>query len=407
MTETELNRLKKDELLTLAKQKKIKVAASLTKADLVKLIFKSEAPAAAPQSKKAAPSKAAPAKKTEAKTKTVEVKKAPVKKAAKVSAKPPVKAAGASKKAASPAKTTRKTPARPMLDDMNDTLKGESKKFEIEDWRGYFEPMYDLSGDVVYSLPHDYGDTRLTLLVQDPYFIHAYWELSPSVRRHFGIENSGHGQDVIIRVYHADTDDFFDVHVNDNARSWYFNVPHPNRPYFAEIGLMEPNGLFRPIVRSNMIEVPSDRASSLTDALNAENRVADELFRQSGGYVLHKQVGSEVVSEWLASGSGISSFGSNHVTSGSGVPEKPRKRSFWAELHTELIVYGSTEPDAQASLGGVPIKLSPDGKFSIRFYLKDGDHSIPFVATSKDGVDTIEIVPFVTQRTTREERTNP
>jgi len=54
----------------------------------------------------------------------------------------------------------------------------------------------------------------------------------------------------------------------------------------------------------------------------------------------------------------------------------------------------------------VPIQLSPDGRFSIRFYLKDGAHSVPFVATSEDGVDTIEITPFVNKYTTRIERQN-
>ncbi|MFN4217577.1 MAG: hypothetical protein ACK4HQ_09285, partial [Brevinematales bacterium] len=83
-----------------------------------------------------------------------------------------------------------------------------------------------------------------------------------------------------------------------------------------------------------------------------------------------------------------------------------RKRKFWAELHTELIVYGATEPTARVTLGGVPIQLTPEGTFSIRFYLKDGSHSIPFIATSEDGIETIEITPFVNKYTTRQDHMN-
>lgn len=77
-------------------------------------------------------------------------------------------------------------------------------------------------------------------------------------------------------------------------------------------------------------------------------------------------------------GGGISS------PSGGGAP--PGK-SFWFNVNAELILYGATEPTAQVTLGGRPIKLRPDGSFSYRFALPDGWYELPVTAISHDKTD--------------------
>jgi hypothetical protein len=300
------------------------------------------------------------------------------------------------------------------LNGISDTMKGESKKFEIEDKRGYVEPTYELVGDETYVLPPEYGDTKITLLVQDPYWMHAYWEINDEARKKFKIERGKHNVPMAIRVYNASTKESFDVEINDNARSWYFKIPIAGLPFYAELGLKDAKGKFVVIAQSNTVNVPTDKPSEVIDEkwISKEDRAkAEELFKRSGGYIIHKLVGSQSMTEWMMSPNSVSSAGSFGAGSGSGgVAAKKlpvqKGRKFWAELHTELIVYGATEPDAIASVGGVPIKLSPNGTFSVRFYLKDGDHSVPFIATSRDEVDTIEITPFVVKRTERVERKN-
>jgi hypothetical protein len=176
----------------------------------------------------------------------------------------------------------------------------------------------------------------------------------------------------------------------------------------AELGVLEANKVFYKIARSNSVFVPTDRAVSAAveaGAMSASDKEkTEELFKQSGGYVIHKLIGSQVVSQWMAGPSAGASGVSSHVSSGSGGMVFPQKsRNFWAELYTELIVHGATEPSAKVTVGGVPIKLSPDGKFSIRFILNEGNHSVPFVAISKDDIDKIEITPFVEKHTERKE----
>jgi hypothetical protein len=65
----------------------------------------------------------------------------------------------------------------------------------------------------------------------------------------------------------------------------------------------------------------------------------------------------------------------------------PRGKGFWFNVNAELIVYGSTEPDATVSIGGRKIKLRPDGSFSYRFALPDGNYEMPVVAISADETD--------------------
>jgi uncharacterized protein len=63
------------------------------------------------------------------------------------------------------------------------------------------------------------------------------------------------------------------------------------------------------------------------------------------------------------------------------------EKGFWFNVNAELIVYGATERDATVSIGGRKIKLRPDGSFSYRFALPDGNYEMPVVAISADQTD--------------------
>jgi hypothetical protein len=66
---------------------------------------------------------------------------------------------------------------------------------------------------------------------------------------------------------------------------------------------------------------------------------------------------------------------------------REQAKGFWFNVNAELIVYGATEPDATVSIGGRKIKLRPDGSFSYRFALPDGNYEMPVVAISADETD--------------------
>jgi hypothetical protein len=66
---------------------------------------------------------------------------------------------------------------------------------------------------------------------------------------------------------------------------------------------------------------------------------------------------------------------------------KDAGKGFWFNVNAELIIYGATEPDAKVTIGGRGIRLRPDGSFSYRFALPDGEYELPVVAISADETD--------------------
>jgi hypothetical protein len=79
---------------------------------------------------------------------------------------------------------------------------------------------------------------------------------------------------------------------------------------------------------------------------------------------------------------------SEHLSSPSSGASEGRlnKRKFFFEIWTELIVHGRTEPDAEVFLNQKGVKLNPDGTFSLRYALPDGEIPLKFIAQSSDGV---------------------
>jgi hypothetical protein len=62
-----------------------------------------------------------------------------------------------------------------------------------------------------------------------------------------------------------------------------------------------------------------------------------------------------------------------------------QQHGFWLNVNAELVIYGGTEPGASVTLDGVPIKLRPDGTFSCRFALPDGNYELALAAMSEQG----------------------
>ena len=122
-------------------------------------------------------------------------------------------------------------------------------------------------------------------------------------------------------------------------------------------------------------------------ALSTFNLQPSTYLRRSGSAELAEMVGEAVQPSALAGAAwpelpaGVSSpaapFGRADEARGG--------KGFWLQVSAELVVYGATEPDAQVELGGRPILLRPDGTFSVRVALPDGEYELPIEAVSADG----------------------
>ena len=74
-----------------------------------------------------------------------------------------------------------------------------------------------------------------------------------------------------------------------------------------------------------------------------------------------------------------------NIFSPSGGP--PAGKAFWFNVNAELVIYGATERDATVTIGGRKIALRPDGSFSFRYALPDGQYVLAVVAVSAEGTD--------------------
>ena len=253
------------------------------------------------------------------------------------------------------------------------------------------------------ELPSSYDQDRIILQVRDPHWLHSYWELRAQTVE--GLKNKL-GEDFyrskkVLRVYDVsniifngfNANRFFDIVVNDFTNSWYIDTAGPGRCWCVDFGLMLPDGRFITIIRSNVAATPLDGPSWLTDE---EWMIPDDMFARLYGMGFGLGRSSPVGGAWQERiKQGLFSSG----LSSSPVVKEVKERNFWMKVDCELIVYGATQPDAKVTVQGMPIKLRPDGTFTLRYYLPDGKQVIPVKATSADKLEERTITPIVTRET--------
>lgn len=126
------------------------------------------------------------------------------------------------------------------------------------------------------DLPARYNHTKFTLIARDPYWIFAYWEISPSalakLKKKIGIKLFNRSS-YIIRMYDVTAVDFngknanssFDVKIALEDNNSYVNLPCDNANYCAKLGIIAPDGKFFPLVMSNYAAVPRINSSLRAD----------------------------------------------------------------------------------------------------------------------------------------------
>jgi hypothetical protein len=270
-------------------------------------------------------------------------------------------------------------------------------------------PTKDLSAKVPKDLPAGYGRDRIVLMVRDPYWLHAYWELTRHAvkRAEAALGQDWHGAKPILRLLDVTSHDSTspgempvkDVEIHGGCNNWYLEVQNPPRSFRVDIGYLARNGQFYVLARSNVVATPRAGISDRIDENWADFDVskADRIYAMSGGF---DPSASSLELKQLFEERLRRPMGSPAVTSfGSGAFQFGKERKFWFNVDAELIVYGATEPTAKVTLQGEPVKLRPDGTFTMRFSLPDSRQIIPAVAISGDGVEERTIVLAVERNT--------
>jgi len=250
---------------------------------------------------------------------------------------------------------------------------------------------------------------RLVLMVRDPYWLQACWTVARlSVKRaEAALAEHWHTAHPVLRLMEVDgghttsTSERVvrEIDVHGGVTNWYIEVSDPPHGFRVELGYKSAGGKFFSICRSNVVRTPAPDSSDIIDENwtdVAENY--ERVFALSGGYTEDNNSGElqELFEERLRrpmAPNTSSQFGSG--------AERVLNRNRDLDFHVdaEMILYGRTKPDAKVSLAGEPIKLRPDGSFTVRLAMPDKRQVLPVVASTPDGVEQRTIVIAVERNT--------
>jgi uncharacterized protein len=248
------------------------------------------------------------------------------------------------------------------------------------------------------TVPRD----RIVVLVRDAFWLHAYWELTSSSidRARAAMGQEWHLARPCLRLLEVSEGDSAsaservveDVTIHGGLSNWYLHVTGPVRHYRVEIGYLAVSGRFFSLSRSNVVTPPAPGTSDVIDqhwSGVAEN--FDKIYAMSGGYAaeganqelqqlfeerLRRPMGSPLMTRY---GEGTEAF-------------FPSRGAFKLEVDAEMILYGVTEPDSHVAVRGEPVKLRPDGSFTLRMSLPNHRQVIPVVASAANGTEQRTIV---------------
>jgi hypothetical protein len=318
-----------------------------------------------------------------------------------------------------PAKRMRPTPARraavkqPAAQNAASTRQpaaAESKSdARLAMIKARLQQAKDLAAAALSNETNGQPKDRLVVLVRDPYWLHVCWELSRQAvdRAKAALAHEWHGAIPILRLWQVESTGggsraetlLRDIPIHGGVTNWYIDVKDPPQRYRLDIGYKASSGQFYCIARSNVVQTPRPGLSDNIDQ-NWSDVAAnfDRIYALSGGYAAegHSQELQELFEERLRRPMGAPLVGRY----GAGVESLlPQRRDFFFEIDAELIVFGATDPEAHVTLQGEPVKLRPDGTFTVRFSLPNCRQVIPAVASSRDGVEQRTVVLAVERNT--------
>ncbi len=253
-------------------------------------------------------------------------------------------------------------------------------------------------------------EDRLVVMVRDPYWLHAVWDLS---QRSVDRAQAAMGQRWhtaqptlrVLRIMEAGSSKLErDITIHGGVSNWYVDVSEPPCHFRMEIGYLAPGGTFYSLARSNSVQTPPAGSCNAVDenwSDVAQN--ADMIYAMSGGY--SPQGTSRELQELLEErlrrplGSPMNTrFGNGAAV---GLREEDRMA---LAIDAEIIIYGATNRQAHVTLKGAPVQVRQDGTFSARLKMPELRQVIPIVASSCDGTEQRTIILAVERNTKVMER---
>ena len=268
---------------------------------------------------------------------------------------------------------------------------------------------------LIHSLGHPSQKKReahhqdtLVLLVRDPYWLQASWELKrQSVERAAAaLDRDWHRARPVLRLFAGDQTAtsktvekvIRDIPIHGNVNNWYIDVDNPPSSFQVKIGYLAGERFYCLATSNSVTTRPREESTTLDENWQDVASQCDKIYAMSGGL---EDTGDADYLRELFEERLRRPMGSPLVTRyGIGADEIAAKHSqFSLEVDSELLIYGTTNPGAHITFRGQPIELREDGSFTVRVRLEDGRQVIPISATRTDGTEQKTIVVAVERNT--------
>ncbi|MCL2338008.1 MAG: DUF4912 domain-containing protein [Firmicutes bacterium] len=159
------------------------------------------------------------------------------------------------------------------------------------------------------EIPWYYGSDRLVLMVRDPNWLFAYWEITAAKQEQFRRQYGPLAWSVsrpVLRVYDvtgiafngANANNYIDFAISDGVDNWHLEVSRPDTSFCVDVGRIFPDGRFVTLLRSNIVHTPGMDFSNLFDEewmwIEGIYRTVNRLYAGSSP-MLRSEAGKEMV----------------------------------------------------------------------------------------------------------------
>lgn len=140
--------------------------------------------------------------------------------------------------------------------------------------------LTDLPG--VVTLPDCYSQTSIHLLLVDPYWAYAYWDVCPTEFTHFDQLEEEYSLFLRVNMIEshcgAEDGDSYDITIDSTDSSWNVNLPRQGRAYKVALMYGTSNGKEGMLCQSNVVTSPCCRWIDKAEILNRDDKLFTLVF---------------------------------------------------------------------------------------------------------------------------------
>jgi uncharacterized protein len=142
--------------------------------------------------------------------------------------------------------------ARENEQENDPSIRVEESKYKIADAESG-EP----AGSELYPIQARYNRTKIVLMVRDPHWAFAYWDIDNQTREK--LPDKEESCCLILRVHETESlgNTSFDIPIQHGDSSWYIYLPNQDCDYLLELGVIS-QGRYSCLARSNPIRTPRE-----------------------------------------------------------------------------------------------------------------------------------------------------